>query len=192
MKSTPNAEYGFQYQDGVYTQLSVPGSRATYAEGVNNVGEIVGGYHDHSDVEYGFLFDGSTYQTLDVPGAANCAALGINNNGEITFQCSSYGLNGSVLYSGFSYIVLQYPRAVVTYAYGHNDAGDVALSWQDAAQNIHGGVFRNGDYVEINEPGCGECFTNVLDINNEGDLVGTVNLPSSGLGIAFVASPKVP
>lgn len=185
------AEYGFEYQDGVYTQISVPGSKSTYAEGVNNLREIVGGYHDHSDVEHGFLFDGSTYQTIDVPGAANCAALSINNDGDTTFQCSSYGLNGSVLYSGSTYIVLQYPGAVATYAYGLNDADDVALAWQDTAQNIHGGVFRNGSYVEISEPGCSQCFTNLLGINNEDDLVGTFNLPSSGLGIGFVASPKV-
>jgi hypothetical protein len=49
-----SVECGFLYSDGTYTTLSVPGSTQTAAYGINNKGQIVGGYETATG-EYGFL-----------------------------------------------------------------------------------------------------------------------------------------
>jgi probable HAF family extracellular repeat protein len=64
---------GFLLDDGMYTTLDVPGSTATFAEGINNLGQIVGDYLDGSGNRHGFLAtpvpEPSTLLLLAVGGA---------------------------------------------------------------------------------------------------------------------------
>ena len=48
-------ELGFLYSDGTYSTLDVPGSIATEAIGINDLGQIVGYYTDAAGNEHGFL-----------------------------------------------------------------------------------------------------------------------------------------
>lgn len=51
--------------------LAAPGATQTYANGLNNIGQIVGDYVDAAGSTHGFLFDLTTgaYTTLDNPNA---------------------------------------------------------------------------------------------------------------------------
>jgi uncharacterized membrane protein len=63
--------------------LDVPGATGTYAWGINNSGQIVGGY-SAGGRGHGFLLDvDGSYTTLDVPGATSTDAYGINDAGQI-------------------------------------------------------------------------------------------------------------
>jgi probable HAF family extracellular repeat protein len=78
---------GFLLGDGNYTFIKVPGSLATGAGGINDAGQIVGGYAFlQGGVEgpvHGFLLSGDSYTTIDVPGASQTLPNGINNEGDI-------------------------------------------------------------------------------------------------------------
>lgn len=59
----------------------VPGAAFTAHIGLNEQGQITGGYRDASGRELGFLRDGHRYRTLDTPGGN--IAWGINDRGEV-------------------------------------------------------------------------------------------------------------
>ena len=67
------------------TTLDVPGSlsSSTTADGINDLGQIVGYYQDAARNGHGFLYDQGNYTPLDVPGAYITYATGINASGQI-------------------------------------------------------------------------------------------------------------
>jgi hypothetical protein len=78
--------HGFVWDRGRFASLDVPGSISTQAFGINNRGQITGGYRDASGRQRGFLRDGHRYQTLVTPGGN--IASGINDRGEIVLPDS--------------------------------------------------------------------------------------------------------
>src|SRR5215467_4176038 len=64
--------------------FDAPNADATAARGINNNGDIVGGYHDSSG-DHAFLRSGTTYTSIEAPGArsGSTALTGINNLGQI-------------------------------------------------------------------------------------------------------------
>jgi uncharacterized membrane protein len=73
--------HGFVWERGRFTSFDVPGSIYTQAFGINNRGQVTGGYRDASGRQLGFLRDGHRYRTLDTPGGN--IAWGINDRGEV-------------------------------------------------------------------------------------------------------------
>jgi probable HAF family extracellular repeat protein len=52
-----------------FTQLDVPGSVSTEADGINAQGEIIGFFVDSAGKQHGFLHQDATFTQLDFPGA---------------------------------------------------------------------------------------------------------------------------
>jgi len=75
--------HGFLWDKGRVTKIDVPGSVLTYAFGVNNRGQITGGYYDTAGTQRGFVFERGRYRTIAPPGRTENAAWGINDRGEI-------------------------------------------------------------------------------------------------------------
>jgi probable HAF family extracellular repeat protein len=77
--------YGFFWNGTTYTTLSVAGSLGTVATGINDAGEVVGGYVDGNSHSHGFLWDPTHgFTTFDVPDAHNFTSIqGINDSGQI-------------------------------------------------------------------------------------------------------------
>ena len=47
--------HGFLLSQGTYTTIDIPGEPVTYAQGINNAGEIVGAYLDAAGLFFGFI-----------------------------------------------------------------------------------------------------------------------------------------
>ena len=62
--------------------LGLSGAGQTIAHGINDTGQIVGGFRNASG-SHGFLDTGGTFTTIDVPGALATEASGINDMGQI-------------------------------------------------------------------------------------------------------------
>ena len=73
--------HGFVWERGRFASFDVPGSIFTQAFGINDRGQIAGGYYDATGTQHAFLQDRGRYQTLDAPGGN--IAYGINDRGEI-------------------------------------------------------------------------------------------------------------
>jgi hypothetical protein len=69
---------------GVYTRLrAVAGAAVTTHLGINNRGQITGGFYDAVGRPHGFLRDRGSYRTLDSPGGGGNIGSGINDRGEV-------------------------------------------------------------------------------------------------------------
>jgi len=66
-----------------YQTLDVPGSIATVALGINDVGQIAGYWFDSVGHIHSFVQSQGKYATFDMPGAANTYATAINNFGVV-------------------------------------------------------------------------------------------------------------
>ncbi|HEY3197518.1 MAG TPA: PEP-CTERM sorting domain-containing protein, partial [Nitrospirales bacterium] len=73
---------GFLESGGIFTPINVPGASSTLAHGINDAGQIVGGYNVGSGY-HGFLYSGGSFTPIDVPGASSTQANGINDAGQI-------------------------------------------------------------------------------------------------------------
>jgi uncharacterized membrane protein len=81
--------HGFMLDTGTFTPIDfpVPTPRAhilvTYASGINDAGDIVGGYNEDDlyETRRGFLLRNGVYTTFDVPGAGFTDIFAINNTG---------------------------------------------------------------------------------------------------------------
>ena len=66
-----------------FRTFDFPGSTQTQANGINNAGDIVGGYIDSAHVAHGFLLSRGRFTTIDFPGATLTDAHGITPSGQI-------------------------------------------------------------------------------------------------------------
>jgi probable HAF family extracellular repeat protein len=109
--------HGFIYQDGTFTTVDAPGATATYLRGINNNGEIIGGYSTPSGNaylfpdEHGLIYQNGTITTLDNPGNSNTTLVGINDAGTIV-GFDSYDLSGPL-----GFIISPDPIAMAPLAY---------------------------------------------------------------------------
>jgi probable HAF family extracellular repeat protein len=71
--------HGFVWERGRFSTFDVPGSIFTQAFGINDRGQVCGGYVDRSGRQHAFVRDGNRYRTLDTPGGS--IAYGINDHG---------------------------------------------------------------------------------------------------------------
>jgi probable HAF family extracellular repeat protein len=81
------------WDQGRLTRFDVPNSVATAAFGINDKGQITGGYADEAGSGHGFLLEDGRYTTIDVPGRPEgTTAWGINDRGEIVIPDVDTGL----------------------------------------------------------------------------------------------------
>jgi probable HAF family extracellular repeat protein len=74
-----SGNHGFLYSGGTYTTIDDPlGIGGSYAAGINDAGQIAGGFNGH-----GFLYSNGTFRTLDDPSASTTSPTAINASGQI-------------------------------------------------------------------------------------------------------------
>jgi uncharacterized membrane protein len=169
------------------------------ADGINNSGDIVGGYTIGS-----YLYRGGSYTPIHDPSSLVTVSRGINNADQIVgYYNDANGLHGFLM-SGGSYTSLDVPGAVRTFAYGINNAAQIVGSYQIGSDTgpqvgflLNGGVFTTiglpttrvhaindlgqiltenlllseGNSTPIHYPR--SLLTVAWGINNFGDIVGT-------------------
>jgi probable HAF family extracellular repeat protein len=146
-----------------FSTIDYPGALASYANGINSSGDIVGLWLASLDGfgQRAFLQSGGVFTTL-----LGASAFGINNNGVIV---GSNGGSGSFIYDNGNYQMLCIPSAF-TQATGINDSGEIVGSYRNNANVTHGFLYKGGAFTTINVPGAN--FTVINGINNKGQMVG--------------------
>jgi probable HAF family extracellular repeat protein len=112
--------------DGTFSFLNVPGSTSTFANGINNAGQIAGRFYDSSS-QHGFLYSGGVYSPFNVPGSMNSVTeiTGINNAGQIVGTFNDGSTTRSFLYSNNTFSMINVPGSQLTLVSGINDAGQL-------------------------------------------------------------------
>jgi uncharacterized membrane protein len=171
--------HAFLVQSGTYIPLDpngVLGTHRSFARGMNNRGDIVGGYFGDDGNEHGFLLRNGALTRLDVPfdGSIGTQADDINPSGVIVgvWVDGAFTVHGFVYQDGV-YAHLDYPGALDTAPYGINPQGDIAGNWDTDQSTVgHGFVFRNGQFTSLDDPDAVPAGTAANGIDARGRIVG--------------------
>lgn len=180
-----------------YTTIDMPGAVSTRANGINNVGQIVGDFIDTGNWTHGFLLSGGSFTSFDYPGTVPSGpgffggtwGLGINDSVQIvgghgpTYLGVTYGY----LFSGGSFTSIpNMSGSLATDAQGINNAGQIVGSTENLSGN--GGVgylFSGGSFTTIMPPGA--TSAGAFGINNLVQIVGNFQ-DFSGVGHGYLFS----
>ncbi len=162
-----------------YTTIDYPGAVGTWAEGINDTGQVVGCYQDGTGI-HGFLYDGlSTYTRLDYPGASRTWPSGINNSGDIAGYFKVGSREHGFFYNGSTYTAIDYSGSLTTRAHAINDSGQIVGIYyyqRTTTWTYYGFIYDGGTYTTIEYPGATETY--VYGINNSGHVVGRYQVGS--------------
>ena len=83
--SVQSGYQGYLYENSTFTTFADPlAAFGTFAQAINDAGQIVGFYVDSSNVDHGFLYYNGDFTTIDDPlGAQGTVVTGINNLGQV-------------------------------------------------------------------------------------------------------------
>jgi uncharacterized membrane protein len=166
--------------------IDFPRSTSSAANGINDKGEIVGGYNNVSLELYNlsdhtFRLKGNAFSSINFPGAASTEAFGINKSGEIigAFVDSS-GITHGFLLVGSSYTQLDCPGlggpGTSTLPSAINNSGDIVgdCQYNNDSYVATGFLLSGGVYSIITMPGAQ--YTWAGGINDAGVIVGWYQL----------------
>lgn len=160
-----------------FTTLNVPGTLTSgpgsTANGINNLGHIVGTYYSTSTIQNGFLDVQGNYTSSPPPAGFPCCGFSGINDGGATVQTANNGATtyGIVITSGTS-TSLSVPGYAFNAANGIDDAGDVVGDASNLIGNNDavGFLYSGGTYTIISYPGSTK--TMLWGINNNHQMVG--------------------
>src|SRR3990172_8026817 len=142
-------------RDYRYTTIDYPGATYTYAEEINDFGQIVGSYTGGDGVWHGFTLSGGVYTSFDHPDATGdgTAVYGVNSVGQIV-GCYKHadGTWRGFLRDGVNYSELvRYEGSPDTTAVAINDVGQVVGYFLDDDYVIHGFLFDGTNYTTLDD-----------------------------------------
>jgi probable HAF family extracellular repeat protein len=188
-------DLGYERSGAKFTKIAVPfpGALGTFPYGINNSGEIVGGWWDSNKDEHGFTLIAGTYTSFDYPGSSTTGAFGINSAGDIVGGYNdASGVPHGFLLSGGTYTSFDFPGAGETDPYAINDSGNIVglycttTECPSGLEGAQGFLLSQGVFTTIAIPG--EVYTYASGINNNGVVAG-VYQDSAGLAVSFLATP---
>jgi uncharacterized membrane protein len=170
-----SGQRAFRVQSGTFSEVKIPGfpNAPAVAEGVNDLGDIVGQFNGNgSDV--GFLLHQGKLTIISFPGATNGTfPTSINNQGVVvgTYLVAEQrsGSQGFMWKNG-AFTNIQFPGAAATFPTKINDNGDIVGTYVDSTQFEHGFAFENGRFSTIDTPG--SQGTQIVALNNFDNVLG--------------------
>ena len=169
---------GFIYANGVLTNITAPGSRNTFAYGINSNGQIVGAANGSAGGTYGFLYANGTFTTISVPGSSSTVVRGVNDNGQIVGSASnSTGGQQGFVYNAGVFTTVTMAGSFSTNPYGINNSGQIVGTFSDSTGYQSGFLYDKGVFTTISVPNSTDTFA--YGINNIGQIVGSF-LDNSG------------
>ena len=140
--------HGFLDKGGVYSQFDVPAAWGfgTQAYGINDAGQVTGGYLDFTGTPHGFLYTpGLGFSAPAVPGGVGSELGAINNNGDYVAAALAFdplsplGYDASGwLHTASGFQPFNLPGALSTEPFTVNDKGQVAGLYVSAHGQILG------------------------------------------------------
>jgi hypothetical protein len=181
--TTVGTDVAFEYNHGRFTTLTFQGAVSIQAQGINDLGQVVGAYLDEAGLQHGFRLAAGKLLTLDVPQHSAPTAWSINNKGLI----SIYAVNSSGHYDSFltsngrtyNNVNVKIPGLVVTDSLIHGvnnpistDAADRVYTYVDASGQEHGALFVRGGYHSFNDPKALTGTTRAFGVNDKLEIIG--------------------
>ena len=178
---------GFLMKNGRVTRIDVPGAMATAPFGINDLGQVVGGWvapdatvnpvTGETGPVHGFVWDRGRITKFDVPGATTTAPYEINNRGAIVgnYADGAGAQHGFVLRRGVVATIdhpgaTDTPDMTGTRVVGIDDRGRLVGSYGDDAGTLRAWKWEDGEFRTIHPPGA--LHSEASEINDRGRIVG--------------------
>ncbi len=149
-QSAQGVARGFVWNGGMFTEIAVPaaGGYRTEAYGLNDVGQIVGGFDQPipgGALSQAFILEGGSFTTFGFPGTGpgyRTQANAINNAGVVVgfFGAASGFPTHGFIRDGQGIRAFDVPGASSTLPFGISDSGIIVGSFEDATRRTHGFV----------------------------------------------------
>src|SRR2546421_7035119 len=148
------------------TDLGTFGGVSSFANSINNSGQVVGWYDTASQKRRAFLYDQGQFTDLGTLGGTYSVAISINNQGQIVGNSTTASATHAFIYENglMRDLVPQGPESLVG---AINDEGEIV------GQNIvtlRAVILSNGSAIELPTPGPQMSFA--MGISNRGQIVG--------------------
>ncbi len=171
-----DADHGFFYDRGTYTQYDVPGAIHTNVTGLNDAGDFCGYYFTDAAVITPFANVGGTLISFSIPGIDVVYPRAINNLGQVAGGYVDpadpqveHGFlrdtDGTLIYP------LDYPSSTVTAIFGLNDNGALVGTYRDSSLVWHAFLLQlPHQFLSYDYPG--GYYSTFRGINNSGLISG--------------------
>jgi uncharacterized membrane protein len=183
-------QHAFKVQNGVFKQVTIPGfpNASAVAEGVNDLGDIVGQFNGNGG-NFGFLLHNGKLTTISFPGAqGGTLPVSINNAGVVvgTYLLFSDDIPHGFIWKNGNFTNLTAPGGASATPTKINNNGDIVGSFVDANGIQHGFSLDKGRFTVIDPPGSGG--TDIFAVNNFDNILGLFVSPGSTSNVLFKAS----
>ena len=165
-----------------FEPVNFPGAQATFGQGINDLGQIVGYYTSDTGENPGFFYDGSNPPVDITPpetdqNTGGTVAWGINNSGTIVGRVSTIDGAFGYRYDQGTFTLINVHGAIATEVFNINDRGQLVGDYGDSVGR-HGFICTascDTDLVVFDAPGVDFNFggTRIEAINNNGTVVGS-------------------
>jgi uncharacterized membrane protein len=168
----------FALEHGQFRAFDPPNAGVGEGVGINNRGQVVGGYRPPGDgCDFrGFLRErNGTFRLIDVPGGAMTNPQKINDRGTVVGNfrrgdpCTA-PLRGFARDRRGHFTTINVPGSVYTTAAGVNNVGVVVGEYARPDGTTRGYMWRHGRFTTFDVPGA--VSTALFDVNDHGDAVG--------------------
>jgi probable HAF family extracellular repeat protein len=153
--------------------LGTLGGSYSYAQGVNNSGQVVGGSMTSSNERHAFLYSNGLMHDLGTFGGNDSEANAINNSGQVV-GCANIasGFGNAFLYQNGSLQHVGEYGNYSSHAYGINDIGQVVgIASDSSIIFIHAFLWQNGSIRDLGK--FGDDYGQATGINNNCQIIGT-------------------
>jgi len=159
--------------NGSFAPVSVPGALDTTANGINNLGQVVGSYNIGATT-LGFIKIGNTFKTISPTGSDYTVAEAVNDLGSVVgvYRIGSMTDHG-FLYSHGAFTTIDAPGVFYIQPSGINDFGTIVgyyIRNENGLAVDHGFVDTHGTLTPFDVPDA--TGTQLTGINNLGMIVG--------------------
>ena len=160
-----------------YKTLRIAGQKHSYASGINDKDQVVGGFEDSGQQFHGFVWNKNAYTQVDGTGGFLTELAGINARGVAAGDYLKAGVNGRI---AFTYDIATGEQQMVPinpkfgfYAEGINLEGDMVGLAETEEHKLRGFVAKpNGGHVRLLTFPGSTYSTTAFAINNSGAAVG--------------------
>lgn len=154
--------------------LADPKGVATYCEGINDAGAVVGYYENSANVAIGFTYANGVFTDFSLSnGAPFPLPLAISDTGAITGYYYDVHNNpvGFILKATGVLATFRIPGMTNIFPVGINKTYQVTIQTFDGGGNLHAFLRRGSALTELAYPGA--VLTSISKLNNQGQAVGT-------------------
>lgn len=191
--TTSGTTHGFANSGGTMTDLGTLGGNRSFAYGINNSGQITG----WSDVtgnsqRHAFIYRAGNMIDLNPSGPTSFEGYAINASGQVAGiiyrTTDNQDFRDALLYSGGQFINLGTLGGRNSSASGINNGGIVVGTSDNANSTADDAISSDGTTLDDLTTGSGLNLlnSNANAINNQGEIVGIMNVGAGGVLRAFI------